>query len=245
MTRPYVLEPLLLGWLRGLRRSVLIDDGGNETVDVPCLGWVAHRDGSAVVFDCGPGDADPVHSPPLAPATVPDLATAVTARGVDVASVHLGVLSHLHWDHVGGVTAFPNARFLVQHTELRAALDPPPGQERTYDRAPGLRPPLWSLWQDRIEVVNGDTEVGDLAIFHLPGHTPGSQGLLVTTGAGRVLLAGDAIPLFANIRGEQPVPGGLSADRLAAMASMQRALAIADHIAPGHDAECLTESWLG
>lgn len=244
--KPYNLRAILVGRLRGIRRAVFIDDDTEGTLDVPCIAWLAYRDGSVVLFDSGPGDAAAVHSPPLERGSVPDLATSVAALGVDPGSVGVVVLSHLHWDHIGGMSSFPDATFVVQRAELDAAQDPPTGQEVTYDDAALGLEPHWTTWLDQMEVIDGDNKLFDgLEVMHLPGHTPGSQGLLVPTSAGCVLLAGDAIPLYANIRGAALAPGQLVADSSGALASMERALSLTNLIAPGHDEECLTQGWLG
>jgi len=41
--------------------------------------------------------------------------------GVKPEEIDIVVLTHLHWDHVGGVTEFPNAEFIVSKKELRFA----------------------------------------------------------------------------------------------------------------------------
>jgi glyoxylase-like metal-dependent hydrolase (beta-lactamase superfamily II) len=45
----------------------------------------------------------------------------------------------------------------------------------------------------RVRVLDGDADLGPgLAAVHLPGHTPGQQGLRVETAAGAVVLVSDA-----------------------------------------------------
>jgi glyoxylase-like metal-dependent hydrolase (beta-lactamase superfamily II) len=106
------------------------------------------------------------------------------------------VLSHLHLDHIGWAVTldggeprptFPQARHLVQRADWEAF-----GARRDEDRAAfdqAVRP-LADL--GALELVSGDQPLGDgLDLLHTPGHTPGSQSLLVRSEAEQALLWGD------------------------------------------------------
>lgn len=110
------------------------------------------------------------------------------------------VLSHLHFDHAGGLLAaweegqasrllFPNATFIVGAEHWRRALKPHPRDRASF--VPELQPLLEA--SGRLELVEGERSValGDSVRFSFSdGHTP---GLMLAEVAGVVFCA-DLIP---------------------------------------------------
>ncbi len=156
----------------------------------------------------------------------------------DIKHVHL---THLHYDHAGGCNLLPNARFVLQRTELMAAAAPMGpeqldigGKGLFFDRADvaDLVDPLWS----RVDLMEGDYEPypGIRCVLYANSHTPGHQCIYVETADGIVAIIGDiARKLDLNI--EQEIMPGIYYD----LDSMRRALidikSKADTILPTHD----------
>ena len=132
-----------------------------------------------------------------------ELATQLPARDLDPARVRWVVLSHLHTDHVGNVSAFANAEVFVSRVEWDRARGAR-GHLRGYipHRWPsGLVPRLVDFDGPAIGPFGGSHDlVGDgaLVLVPLPGHTPGHLGMRVRGDGIDALLAGDA----AHDRGE-------------------------------------------
>lgn len=114
------------------------------------------------------------------------------------------VLSHLHFDHAGGLLSawradagsellFPRATFVVGRRAWERALAP-----HSRDRAsfiPGLTDRLQA--SGRLELVDGDRSeaLGEGYRFHISdGHTPGLLMTEIDTADGPLLFASDLIP---------------------------------------------------
>ena len=122
----------------------------------------------------------------------------LNGAGIDPADVRQVVFTHLHWDHCSNLELFPNARFTVQDRELRYAVKPIPLHNRAYQHLPGTQPP-WLPVLRRVSPVIGTVEIAPgISTVPLPGHTPGSQGVLVETDKGRYLIAGDCLDSYDN-----------------------------------------------
>jgi glyoxylase-like metal-dependent hydrolase (beta-lactamase superfamily II) len=134
-----------------------------------------------------------------------DPAAALRAVGVDPASIDFVVVSHLHYDHAGGMVDgegkpnFPKARYVVQRDEAEAAH----GDEL---RLAGImeREQLDLVRSaGQLAEVQGEVElVAGVSVLPTGGHTRGSQAVLLGTQSevrgealgDRAIFWGDLIP---------------------------------------------------
>ncbi|GAB2533311.1 MBL fold metallo-hydrolase [Rhodanobacter koreensis] len=128
------------------------------------------------------------------------LLDSLAGAGLTHEDINVVVLSHLHFDHAGGLLAaweegqsprllFPNARFVVGAEHWRRALKPHPRDRASF--VPELQPLLQA--SGRLELVEGEYSqmLGEMVRFsYSDGHTP---GLMLAEVAGVVFCA-DLIP---------------------------------------------------
>ncbi len=128
------------------------------------------------------------------------LLDSLAEAGLSHEQIDVVVLSHLHFDHAGGLLApwqdgqpprllFPKARFVVGAEHWRRALDPHPRDRASF--IPELQPLLAA--SGRLELVEGEhaPSLGPAVRFTFSdGHTP---GLMLAEVAGMVFCA-DLIP---------------------------------------------------
>ncbi len=130
---------------------------------------------------------------------------ALTAAGFDPDTVDIVAVSHLHFDHAGGLLtaggnrAFTRARLVAQADEWRFALGTNPRLQASYEQE-DLR--LVEPW-GRAEAVDGDEEVmPGVSVVRTSGHSGGHQAIVVRGPSGTVGFFGDLCmrPWSANPR---------------------------------------------
>lgn len=165
-------------------------------------------------------------------------AAALGRMGIDPGDVDLVVNTHLHWDHCGNNTLFANARFAVQRSEHAYALDPLEPTRTAFENTDRIQPP-WLPVQDRFELIDGDAElVEGIRVVHLPGHTPGSQGVVVDTDQGPFLIAGDCVNLYRNWEGDATLRHIVNGSLMSLpdhLASYDRIEELGAEVIPSHD----------
>jgi N-acyl homoserine lactone hydrolase len=143
------------------------------------------------------------------------------------------VLSHLHFDHSGGIRYFPNAKFIVQMEEYRFALNPNRLNKGGYRKYEFDYPDFH--W----ELIEGDKVLSPgVTLILTHGHSPGHQSLIVDLPSGKTVIIGaDAVDLQENIDRELVTPGGW--DPNLAYQSIRRLKVIAERnegwLIPNHD----------
>jgi glyoxylase-like metal-dependent hydrolase (beta-lactamase superfamily II) len=130
---------------------------------------------------------------------------ALHKAGFDPATVDLVAVSHLHFDHAGGLLtedgsrAFPRARVVAQMREWEIALDDNPRVVVSYDQ-PELR--LVHPWAVG-DAVDGDREIlPGVSVVETGGHSGGHQAIVVRGANDTVAFLGDLCmrPWSANPR---------------------------------------------
>jgi glyoxylase-like metal-dependent hydrolase (beta-lactamase superfamily II) len=130
---------------------------------------------------------------------------ALEAAGFDPGTIDLVVMSHLHFDHAGGLLradgtkAFPRARIVAQRAEWDIAFDDNSRVVASYDQ-PELQ--LVREWGDQ-GAVDGEVELlPGVSVIRTGGHSKGHQAIVVRgTGAstGTAGTDGRTIAFFGDL----------------------------------------------
>jgi glyoxylase-like metal-dependent hydrolase (beta-lactamase superfamily II) len=182
-----------------------VDD--DNRVELACRALLADDlDGKTVLFETGIGA---FFEPKLREryGVVEDrhvLLESLRAAGFEHEDIDAVVISHLHFDHAGGLLApwqadmtptllFPNATYIVGKTAWNRALHPHPRDRASF--IPEL-PPLLEQ-SGRLELADGDyskTLGTSVRFFFSDGHTPGLMLAEIVVPGGGVVFCADLIP---------------------------------------------------
>jgi glyoxylase-like metal-dependent hydrolase (beta-lactamase superfamily II) len=167
---------------------------------------------------------------------------AVRLAGVKPEEVTDVVISHAHWDHMGGIDLFPKANVWIQKDEFRyyTADAWQPGGDHDGIDPDDVQQLVRLNTEGRLRWVDGD----NVEIF--PGiraytgarHTFASQYLRVD-GTPPFVLASDSVYLYRNLAEHKPSATFSKADYPANIKNQERMIQLAgspDRVVPGHDA---------
>ncbi|HVN64405.1 MAG TPA: MBL fold metallo-hydrolase, partial [Candidatus Binataceae bacterium] len=130
------------------------------------------------------------------------------ALGIEPGDITHLIVSHLHFDHAGGISrgqksgalvaAFPRARIFVQQREVDAV---------TVSRNERLRAAYRHVEEviapvrANVEVIDGDTEIiPGVRVIVTGGHTHGHQAVVVESGGESFIHMGDIVPTRSHLR---------------------------------------------
>lgn len=127
--------------------------------------------------------------------------------GIDCAQVRHLILTHLHYDHVGNLGAFPRATFYVQEAEMAfwTGRHAGRGHFRTLIEPEDVLHLVRENFARRISFVRETAEiVPGITAHRVGGHAAGLQVVRIHTARGPVVLASDAAHFSANIDEDRP-----------------------------------------
>ena len=195
-------------YIEGTREKILVDAGGTVEAHLRVMGTPAKE--------------------------IQTLDSGLSQLGLSFGDIDLVILTHLHHDHVAQASRFPNARFLIQRSELEFAQNPHPSVASLYCKGffDGLN----------YEVISGDTKICDeVSVISTPGHTPGGQSVTIKTTQGIAIISG-LCTIRDNFEPPSPVTlpviaPGIHTNVLDAYDSVLRIKQMANIVIPLHEAE--------
>ena len=214
----------------------------DEKIDIAMVVWLIRGGGHNILFDSGFHREVWLKSfPNTTDFLRPD--EAVKLAGVNPEDVTDIIISHAHWDHMGGIDLFPKATVWIQKQEYAYYTGDawqPGGQHGGID-AEDIRALVQRNTSGLVRLVDGDRNGVEI----LPGitaytgsrHTFASQYIRVG-GDKPFVLASDNCYLYRNLAEHKASATFSEADQPANIANQDRMAELAgsaDRVVPGHD----------
>jgi glyoxylase-like metal-dependent hydrolase (beta-lactamase superfamily II) len=240
-TPEYSIQAIRYATVPGVPIADMVVGGPkDEKVDIAMVIWLVRGGDRTILFDSGFHRSTFTKDFPMKDYLRPD--EAVKTAGVQPEAVTDIVISHAHWDHLGGIDLFPKANVWIQKEEYRYYTTDAwqPGGDHGGIDPEDVKLLLQLNTEGRLHLVNGD----DVEI--LPGiraytgsrHTYASQYLRVE-GHPPFVLASDNCYFYLNLSSHLASATFSDADHPANIAQQARMIALAgspDRVVPGHDA---------
>jgi glyoxylase-like metal-dependent hydrolase (beta-lactamase superfamily II) len=235
---PYKIYTLYYGKRDATTADYFLDDTSNIPIGMGYYLWVATNGEHTVVIDLGyHEDAGERRGRTL----VRHPAELLDKVQVDPKTVQHAIVTHLHWDHVGGYALFPNARFYLQERELHFWTSSHLPEWQSSLEEEELVAVVRLHFHGRVGLCDGSREiVPGITVHHVGGHTMGSQIVQVETARGTAVVASDAAKLYRNFMEAIPQPRSHSvAEQISGYALIKRLASAEELIIPGHDPEAM------
>lgn len=216
--------------------SFIFDDNHDAPHAMNYFMWLLRQGDRVILIDTGYDDAEaaardrPIRLDPGA---------ALAPLGVTPEDVSEVIVTHLHYDHAGGLHLFPNAKLHLQAAEMAFATGPCMCHDtlRMPFTADHVCEAIRRLYAGQVIFHDGDAEVADGVTLHcIGGHSRGLQCVRVRTQAGWMVLASDAAHFYENVFARKPFP--IVVDLQDMLDGFEHLHALASYpklIVPGHD----------
>jgi N-acyl homoserine lactone hydrolase len=200
-----------------------------KTIEFSSTCYLIRHGSDILLWDTGvPDDTanDPAGWSTLPKLIVYHLDRTITSQlaelGLKPEDVNFVLVSHTHGDHIGNVRLFPDATVVMQKAEYEWITSTLPSNPNLIVLVTLARKLLGQ--PKRLELISGDVDLfrdGSVELVSTPGHTPGSQSLMVRLKKnGYIILSGDVVHLEGNF--DHNIVPTLNVDKAQSLSSMQR-----------------------
>ena len=226
-SKPYAIHALRLGTSSRARRHLFIADPSlPKRISVSFAMWVIVGGGRRILVDTGFRNRRMVEKWHIETPRTP--VEALADAGIDARDITDVVVTHGHWDHVGGIYQFGHANIFI-HKQVFGKLNGS-GPLRRFLRRVKTSGDL-RITRDIHPIAPG------VAAVYAGRHAPGFQYVVVRNPDGYWVLASDIAPLRANF--ERGIPTGQTDNPRQTLCIQQTMTALTDgrldRIIPGHE----------
>lgn len=216
--------------------SFIVDDNHDAPHAMDYYIWVLRRGEEVILVDTGyDSEEGTARGRPIAM----DPRDALKPLGITPDTVDQVIVTHLHYDHAGGLHLFPNATLHLQAAEMAFATGPCMCHDHL--RAPftagHICEAVKRLYSGKVIFPEGEAQIAEGVTVHcIGGHSRGLQCVRVRTQAGWMVLASDASHYYENFMARKAFPIVVDLeDMLDGFNTLERLASHRGLIIPGHD----------
>jgi len=177
---------------------VLWNEGWDEIIEVNYYVWAIKGKNEWFVVDAGTGLTE-ANKRKLKNFVNP--IEVLSRIGVNAGNVKKVFITHMHFDHVGGMEmfpqAYPQAKFYVQKKEYDFWAKHPFAKRPPFNHVAdqlAIKATAELEGDERLIFVSGDQKVAPgIELLHTPGHTIAAQSIAVNTAKGTAIVASDTL----------------------------------------------------
>ncbi|MDW4499169.1 N-acyl homoserine lactonase family protein [Sulfitobacter sp. D35] len=198
--------------------------------------WVLRRGGETILVDTGYDRAEgATRGRPI----LMEPAEALAPLGITPDRISSIIVTHLHYDHAGGLHLFPNATLHLQAAEMAYATGPCMCHDALRHPYTGehICEAVRRLHRGQVIFHDGDAEIAEgVSLHRIGGHSRGLQAVRVRCAAGWLCLASDAAHFYENFLENRLFPIVVDAEHmLQGFSTIQRLATSPQLVVPGHD----------
>jgi glyoxylase-like metal-dependent hydrolase (beta-lactamase superfamily II) len=220
--------------------------GWDETIEINYYLWAIKGKDGFVLVDAGCGTTWAREQKLGGYVNPVEVLARIGANGSNVRKV---LISHMHFDHMGGMEmfpkAFPEAAFYVQKKEFDFTMRSPYAKRALFAHRDevALKAMADLEGTDRLILVSGDREImPGMEVLLCPGHTIALQAVAVNTAKGLAIIASDCVHIHRAFL--EDLTSIIITDEIAWLKSYDKIKAKAtslDLVFGGHDMDLFTK----
>lgn len=210
---------------------------GNDSLNACFMYWLLKGNGKVILVDAGFTDDMQINPRFITWSPPEQMLTKINMKPEDVTDI---ILTHPHWDHIGGISLYPNAMVWMQQDDYNYFVGEAwqkGGNNNGFNKEDvakivgnNLNEKLTLIKGDDIEIMPG------IKVFTGSKHTYESQFVLVDSGTEKVIIASDCAWYYYNLQTLLPIP--VTHDAKSYTKNLKRMLSMvsnSDMVIPGHD----------